>query len=150
MTEGPADPLRGSPHCNARNSALRIATLNVQGLAFKLSNVLSLVTAYNIDLLCLQETHLTNNTVASAQHGAHRAGFNLLCSTAVFDMAGRGTSGVAVLCNWPVELYEQASGADTGRWMTVKVHRPRHRPFEITNVYLHPGSKALQFLLILY
>ena len=32
-------------------------------------------------------------------------------------MAGRGTSGVAVLCNWPVELYEQASGADTGGWI---------------------------------
>ena len=26
--------------------------------------------------------------------------------------------------------------------MIVKVHRPRHRPFEITNVYLHPGNKA--------
>ena len=142
MTEGLGDPLRELPHCNEQSSVLRIATLNVQGLTFKLTSVLSLVTTYNIDILCLQETHLTHNTVVSAQHGAHRAGYNLLCSTPVFDTAGRGTSGVAVLCNWPVELYEQASGADTGRWMTVKVHRPRHRPFEITNVYLHSGNKT--------
>ena len=107
MTEGLGDPLRELPHCNEQSSVLRIDTLNVQGLTFKLASVLSLVTTYNIDILCLQETHLTHNTVVSAQHGAHRAGYNLLCSKPVFDTAGRGTSGVAVLCNWPVELYNK-------------------------------------------
>jgi exonuclease III len=59
---------------------LRIGTLNVQGLAYKLSSVLALALTLQLDILCLQETNLTIHSIPSAQLAAASAGWNLVCS----------------------------------------------------------------------
>ena len=81
--------------------------------------VLAMVFASHIDILCLQEAHLTENTISSAQEAARAAGWCLVCSSPTYDRVGRGHARVAVLSHWPVELVEQASGIDTARWVTL-------------------------------
>ena len=86
---------------------LRIGTLNVQGLAYKLSSVISLATSFAVDILCLQETNLAHCTISSAQAVAKSAGWNLICSKPAYDVGGTGTAGVAILSRWPCEILEQ-------------------------------------------
>ena len=126
-------------HCN--ESFLRIGTLNVQGLAYKLSSVLALALTLQLDILCLQETNLTIHSIPSAQLAAASAGWNLVCSSPSYNKAERGYAGVAFLSRWPLQMLEQASGIDTARWMTIRGHRPNSPPFELTNLYLHSGDK---------
>ena len=96
---------------------LRIGKLNVQGLAYKLAGALALAANFQIDILCLQETNLIHAAVISAQSAARKAGYNLLSSTLLYDVAGHGTAGVVVLSKWPAEIFEQAESLSTGRWI---------------------------------
>ena len=130
------------PQRPARDAALRIGTLNVNGLASKLTLIVALAAAHSVDLLCLQETHLSQETTSSAMAAASKAGWKLLCGTPAYDTAGRGTAGVAILTRWPATLAGKGSGQQAGRWMAAMVHRPHSRPFEVLNLYLPANNQG--------
>ncbi|CAE7714814.1 Pol, partial [Symbiodinium sp. KB8] len=123
-------------------ATLRVGTLNVNGLACKLSQVVDFANRHAIDILCLQETHLSAVTAPSAVAAARKAGWKLLVGSPAVDSTGRGTAGVAVLTQWPVAVGFISDGDQAGRWMTVFVHRPRFRPFEVVNLYLPASDKG--------
>lgn len=141
-----------SVHLNAhgehppKTGALVIGTLNVRALAGRMPEVVSLASEHSIDILCLQETRLSEDSLLAAQHAAKQAGWSFLSGTCAIDLQGAPTAGVAVLSRWHVErkifpAIDAGLLAQRGRWQVLRVHRPGQRPFLLTNLYLHASSK---------
>ena len=122
-------------------AAFGVGTLNV-GLACQLSQVIGFANQHALDLLCLQETHLSADSAPSAVAAARKAGWQLLVGSPSLDFTGRGTAGVAVVTQWPVAFGLKSDGDQAGRWMTVMVHGPRFGPFEIVNFYFPASDKG--------
>lgn len=46
---------------------------------------------------------------------------------------------MAVLNRWPVEMSDQTN---TGRWISLRIHGSRQKPFDLSNEYFQSGNKA--------
>ena len=119
-------------------NTLRVGTLNVQGLAHKLGAVLHLAKTAGLHILCLQETHLSQDSLPAVVQAAAAAGWVFHEGSQSIDSRGAATAGVAFLTAWPctpvhIPVWEAAAG----RVSALRVFRPQQRPLLLVNVYLH-------------
>ena len=103
--------------------------------------MLELAAHADLDIVCLQETRLADESVKAATSGARAASWQFVPGPPTFDSRGNPTAGVAFLSQWPLEV---VAGPDDprcrGRFLVAKVHRPRCRPFLLANAYLPASS----------
>ena len=103
--------------------------------------MLELAAHADLDIVCLQETRLADESVKAATSGARAASWQFVPGPQTFDSRGNPTAGVAFLSQWPLEV---VAGPDDprcrGRFLVAKVHRPRCRPFLLANAYLPASS----------
>lgn len=74
---------------------LVIATLNVSSLTGRLSSVLGLMQRHDIDVLCLQETRLSKDTVSTVQGACRRTGLSCTTSEPTVDSVALISKGLA-------------------------------------------------------
>ena len=121
-------------------SRLRVGTLNVRALSGRLPAVLELAAQAALDILCLQETRLLDESVKAAATAANACSWKFVPGPQAMDAQGRPRAGVAFLSQWPLEVVAGPDDARCrGRFMVAKVHRPSQRPFLLANAYL-PAS----------
>lgn len=133
-------------HRPSKTGALTVGRLNVRALAGRMPEVVNLASEHSIDILCLQEARLSEDSLLAAQHAAKQAGWSFSSGTFAIDSQGAPTAGVAVLSRWHVErmifpAIDAFLQAQPGCWQVLRVHRPGQRPFLLTNLYLHAGNK---------
>ena len=90
-------------------SMLRVGTMNVCTLAKKLRAVLDLARSQNLQVLCLQETRLNQDSMSAVAKAARFQPF----------------AGTLILSQWPCEnITIPDHPLFKGRVMGIKVHRP--------------------------
>ena len=111
-------------------SKMRVGTLNVRTLSGRLPAVLELAAHANLDILCLQETRLQDESVKAATAAARAASWQFVPGPQLEDSQGKPRAGVAFLSQWPMEVVAGPEDPRCrGRFMVAKVHRPSCRPY---------------------
>ena len=64
---------------------LRIGTLNVRTLNGRMSEVLQLAQEHSLDIVCLQEIRLSEDSLLAAIHAAKSSGWNFLPGSCAID-----------------------------------------------------------------
>ena len=125
-------------------SSLRVGTCNVRSLTGKMGAVMDLAANAGVNLLCLQETKLTQEGLHAMRQAFRAKGWKLLPGPLAVDSAGKASGGVAVITDWPVEVLEvPVAAAFPTRVMAVKAHRPAQRPLLVINGYLPAADDQL-------
>ena len=123
------------------SSCLRVGTLNVRSLSFKLGSVLALARTHHLHALCLQETCLGQDALPAVSQAVSQAGYTFHVGAQTLNSAGAPYAGVSFLTRWPAQAVTLPAWPDAaGRVAGLRVFRPRARPLLLVGVYLHASD----------
>lgn len=115
---------------------MRIATMNAGTLAGRLGTSIALLHDLDLDVLCIQETRLSDIAVPSAQHWAKRERLHLLVGNSQGSGARAPVGGVAILRMAAIARVPLPGHFDPMRVLAANMHRPGKRPLLLMSVYL--------------
>ena len=96
---------------------LRTASVNVQTLENRASEVISLFDTRDLDLFCLQETRVTTDSLPAYERAFAKADLQFWNSPTTWDSKRRPTGGVGWVCRWPAARAQLPPGLDPRRFL---------------------------------
>ena len=135
------------------HQTLRVGTLNVRSLGGRLAGVLDLATTGQLDILCLQETRVSDDSWSAVNGACNKHGWKLFPGSQDVNACGAVSGGILIISRWPAEALPIPTRVTTpARAMALKVYRPRQRPLLLINLYLHANNstQAKQLLLSIF
>ena len=94
------------------------------------------------DVLLLQETRVTERSIAPSQASATRAGWNSVWLPAEPNQHGPASGGLAILCRAPRRVQQIShTGSHANRWCHAVVELSRRRPLHVVSVYGYDTSQ---------
>ena len=135
MLRGPA-PKQGDA---LSRRTCRIATLNCGTLPGRLPAVLALAEKEEVDILVLQETRLSKDSMPAFPAAVREAGWTPLLDAADEHRKTSGDvdRGVVALCRWPVAMDMNPLREEyPGRFLFFRAYRQEDRPVRIGGLYL--------------
>ena len=126
------DGPNGNSHGSGGENVVRIATINVNSVAYKVAQIFKLLEHHNVDIACLQEVKCDKNDLNTFSYNAEQSGYKLYNNYGWKGKNGAMYGGVVILSRWPVRPAPLPGSSDIpaakGRVLTVRVHAPRQRP----------------------
>ena len=135
------------------HQTLRVGTLNVRSLGGRLAGVLEIATTGHLDILCLQETRVSDDSWSAVNGACNKQGWKIFPGGQDATACGAVSGGILIISKWPVEALSIPTRVTSPvRAMALKVYRPRQRPLLLINVYLHANdlSQAKHLLLSIF
>ena len=122
-------------------SCLRVGTLNVRSLSFKLGSVLAVARAHHLHALCLQETCLGQDALPAGCQTVSQAGYAFHAGAQALNSCGAPYAGVSFLTRWPAQAVTLPAWPDAaGCVAALCVFWPRARPLLRVRVRLHASD----------
>lgn len=111
------------------HQTLRVGTLNVRSLGGRLAGVLEIATTGHLDILCLQETRVSDDSWSAVNGACNKQGWKLFPGGQDATACGAVSGGILIISKWPVEALSIPTRVTSPvRAMALKVYRPRQRP----------------------